>query len=119
MKTNGNHDISNIEVFSMTSKREPPNDDASSAIKHKHTKNFHFILTVLSCIRKNGKVDIDSLCKLFDLNKHTTQLWLHTLVGIGYIEKTKSGEYAVTERGENELRYHNYPADSQSECVCD
>ena len=105
-KTNGNHEIPIIYLYCMSLNGLSPSNIASS-MKHKHTKNFCFMLSILSCIHHNSRVNLYSLSQVFDLDKQHTQLWLHTLSGMRYIEKMNTGEYIITERGKNELTYHH------------
>ena len=92
----------------MAIRTPPPSNNACAPIKHKHARNFDFMLIVLSCIRTNRKVDFHSLCQVLGLDKQSMQLWLHTLTGMNYIQKTNTGEYVVTEKGRNELRCHRH-----------
>ena len=106
VKTNGNHEIPIIYLYCVSPNGLPSSNIATS-MKHKHTKNFCFMLSILSCIHHNSRVDLYSLSQVFDLDKQHTQLWLHTLSGMRYIEKMNTGEYIITERGKNELIYHH------------
>ena len=67
---------------------------------HRHGKSFYVRLEVLAQI-KGGK-DLGS--------KDNARIWLYTLAGMGYVRKIQGGYYAVTERGEQELKRHRMPS---------
>lgn len=85
--------------------------------KVKHPKNFGIALKIMAEIKRNyetiSMADMQNFAhqqQLPSLDKNSLQLWLHTLRGMGYIEKVNrmpNGNcYSLTSKGEDELRYH-------------
>ena len=46
---------------------------------------------------------------VLNVDKSTLQLWLGTLLGLGYIKKINTQNYSLTEKGKEELEYHKEP----------
>jgi hypothetical protein len=67
---------------------------------HRYSENFQVPLNILNIKMNNAKLDSD-----FGLDRGMLQLWICTLVGIGYIKKD-SQSYANNEKGKEELRWH-------------
>ena len=82
----------------------------------KHSRNFSIALQIMAEIKRNcGTIGMACMQNLgrqqkILLDKNSLQLWLHTLRGWGYIEKTNplpNGNcYSLTSKGEDELQYH-------------
>jgi DNA-binding PadR family transcriptional regulator len=83
--------------------------------KVKHPRNFEIALQIMAELKRSrGTVSIADTKNLGHqqppLDKNSLKLWLHTLLGSGYIEKVHSlpnrNCYSLTSKGEDELRYH-------------
>ncbi|MGI0049418.1 MAG: winged helix-turn-helix domain-containing protein [Nitrososphaera sp.] len=67
---------------------------------HRHPKNKIAIRMLLSIKKNNGKLHSD-----LGLDKDMLQLWVYTLMGMGYIRK-EAQIYVITEKGEDKLHQH-------------
>jgi repressor of nif and glnA expression len=83
--------------------------------KVKHPRNFGIALQIMAELKRScGTISIADTQNLGHqqppLDKNSMKLWLYTLLGSGYIEKvhslTNGNCYALTSKGEDELRYH-------------
>jgi DNA-binding HxlR family transcriptional regulator len=87
--------------------------------KVKHSRNFGIALQIMAELKRNcGTIDVVDTESFghhhhqqqSPLDNNSLQLWLHTLRGMGYIEKINSSpnrtRYSLTSKGEDELKYH-------------
>jgi hypothetical protein len=83
--------------------------------KAKHPKNFGIALKIMAELKRNCGTISRAGTQNFSnqqpsLDKNSLQLWLYTLMGMGYIKKTNllpNGNcYSLTSKGEDELQYH-------------
>jgi len=87
--------------------------------KIKHSRNFGIALQIMAELKRNcgtlDMIDTENFSpKLHQqqspLDKNSLLLWLHTLRGMGYIEKINlfpnESRYSLTSKGEDELQYH-------------
>ena len=87
--------------------------------KIKHSRNFGIALQIMAELKRNcgtiNMVDTENFGHQHHhqqslLDKNSLSLWLHTLRGMGYIEKINhfqnESRYSLTSKGEEGLQYH-------------
>lgn len=67
----------------------------------RYPENFQVALNILNIKMNTAKLDSN-----FGLDRGMLQIWICTLVGMGYIKKDSHG-YANNEKGKEELRWHS------------
>ena len=74
-------------------------------MSHTHSRRFAITLKILRHVYEN-KGSFDALAKSLGMERATLRLWLLTLAAEGYLRKNGKGEYAITDRGSEELQFH-------------
>jgi DNA-binding PadR family transcriptional regulator len=83
--------------------------------KVKHPRNFGIALQIMAELKRScGTVGIADIQNFGhhqpQLDNDSLKLWIYTLLGSGYIEKSnrlpKGNCYSLTSKGEDELGYH-------------